>query len=535
MSDNPPLKPEQLRPYCDPKQFTFKTTDDLQRLETVIGQDRALASVQFLIGIEQTGYNLFALGISGTGKRAVIQEILEKHANGKEKKVFDWCYINNFSDPQKPLLIQLPAGMGPALKKDMEALCEDLQTTLPTILESEEYRKEKFRLEEKLKEQHQKKFEKIRKDAEKEDLTILSTPEGFVVVPTSAGKVLTSEQLEELPKKKRKEKEKKVSAFHNRLASLLSELPQIHKEIREQQRELREEYVMLVAGGMIDELKDKYKKFPKVVEYFEAAKEDVIATGDEFWEEEKTIQGELGLAFTVKPSFIRYEVNAFVTQEKKDEVPIIYEDNPTFANLIGRIDHISQLGALVTDFTLIKAGALAQANGGYLFLDAHKVLAHPESWDALKRTLYAQKITIESIGQRLGLLNTISLEPETIPLDLKIILLGERFIYDLLFNLDPEFRELFKITADFSTDVARKSESDLNYAQFLATMIEREKLKPFDREAVARVIDQSARSVGDAERLSLHMRSVANLLREADYWASQRKSDIVGKEDVQKA
>ncbi|MDH3671925.1 MAG: AAA family ATPase [Gammaproteobacteria bacterium] len=521
-----------LRPECDPNQFTFRTTTELEELTQIIGQTRALEAVHFGVGIKREGYNLYALGPAGLGKHSVIRQVLEKEAR-RQPTADDWCYVNNFKDPQKPTALRLPVGWGSKLRRDMESLVGDLRTTIPAVFEGDEYRTQMQEIEEELKERQEQVFAEIQKQAGQEEMAILHTPQGFAVAPTYKGEVISAEQFEKLSKDERKDKEETVARLQAQLARFLEQIPRLHKERRQKQKEVQKKFTMSVVGHLIDELKKTYAKHADVLVYLDAVQRDVVENVDDFRKPEE------GMPIAFVPhetlSFVRYRVNVVVDQEGVQGAPVIYEDNPSYPNLIGRVEHKAQFGALLTDFTLVKCGALHRANGGYLVLDTRKVLMQPYAWEGLKRVLHSHRIVIESLGQMLGVLSTVSLEPEPIPLSVKVVLIGDRVLYHLLCTFDPEFKDLFKVAADFEERIERSTENNQLYARLIGTMAGKEGLRPLDRTAVARVIDHSARLVGDAEKLSTHMRSVSDLLREADYWAGEAGRNVVKAADVQQA
>jgi lon-related putative ATP-dependent protease len=516
------------------EEFTFETTAELTKLTEVIGQARALDAVRFGVGIKRDGYNLYALGPPGIGKHSVVRNILQ-HEAGQQSPATDWCYVNNFGRRHKPIALQLPPGWGSKLRRDMASLVEELQTSILATFDSEEYRSRIQEIEEEFKERQEQTFRELQEEAEKEDMAILNTPHGFAVAPIRKGEVLSPEEYEQLPKDEQERKQAIMAQLQAKLAKFLEELPRLHKDRRKKEKQVQKEFTMSAVGHLIDEFKKKYTNLPKVLGYLDAVEADVIDNVREFRKKEEALQTPFGLALQQTPSVARYEVNVLVDHGGAKGAPVVYEDNPTYPNLVGRVEHIAQLGALITDFTLIKPGALHRANGGYLMLDARKVLMQPYAWEGLKRALYARKISMESLGQILGVLSTVSLEPEAIPLDVKVVLLGDRMLYQLLCALEPDFKELFKVAADFEERIERNTDSNELYAQLIATLISKEKLRPFDRTAVARAIDHSARLAGDAEKLTTHMRSIADLLQEADYWAGKAEHEVVQAADVQQA
>ena len=352
------------------------------------------------------------------------------------------------------------------------------------------------------------------------------------------GEVLSREEVEKLAEEKRKKLEEEVEALQEQLQKVLRQMPTWQRETRDRMTELNSEVASIAVSGLIDALRDKHAAHPQVVEHLEAVQKDVVENASQFVAPQQQIPDFLRAmmgAAGAPPAMHRYQVNVLVDHSTSEGAPVVYEDNPTFQNLVGRMEHVAQMGALLTDFQLIKPGALHRANGGYLILDARKLLLQPYAWDGLKRALQARRVRIESLAQMLSAVSTISLEPEPIPLNVKIAIVGERQLYYLLYQLDPDFADLFKVAADFEERVDRSTENQLLYARMIASLAHKEGLKPLDRQAVARVIEQASRIVRDAEKLSTHRRSINDLLCEADYWAGQAGRDVVGAGDVQRA
>lgn len=536
-----PLDEEALCRTCDPDQFTFETTAELDELQEVIGQDRAVDAIHFGIGIQQPGYNLFAIGPNGTGKHTSVQRSLEMKATG-EPVPPDWCYVNNFNQPHIPHALRLPAGQGTMLKQDMNHLIEELFAVVPGAFETEEYHLQKRAIEAEFQEKQESALEDLRKDAESSNIALIRTPSGLAFAPLKDKEVIKPDEFMELPQERREEIESQIENLQSRLQKIIRQVPQWVREGRSRVKELNEEVATFSVTPLFKELREKYSELPAVLEYLSAVQQDVIEHNDMFLDSEgETAPPEAGgrRLVSAKPSketfANRYKVNVIVDQSQSEGAPIVYEQNPTYPNLLGRTEHVAQMGALLTDFTLIKPGALHLANGGYLIVDARKLLLQPYSYEGLKRALRGGEIRIESPGQAYGLVSTVSLEPQPIPLKVKVVLLGERFIYYLMYENDPDFSELFKVMADFEDQMDRSDDSNLAYAQLIGTLARKENLRHFDRSAVARVIERSGRMVSDTEKLSTHMQSVADLMREADYWAGEMNDDIVKGEHVLKA
>jgi len=533
-----PLPAEALYKRCDPAELTFETTAELEDLKEVLGQARAVEAVRFGMGIQRQGYNLFALGPTGLGKHSTVRAFLEQQAT-QEKVPADWCYINNFADPQKPLALSLPPGKGADLRDDVAKLVEELRSALPSVFESEDYRTRKQSIEEEIKERHEKAFDEVRREAQAKGIGMLRTPTGLVFAPVRNGEVISPEEFAQLPQDDRRRVESDLAMLQQRMQSVMRSFPQWEKEGRDRVKALSRQVAALAIGHLMDELRGKYAELPEVVAYLNALQQDVSGNVDEFVAPPEpplaalvggAQRGAAGQAF-----FRRYQINLLVGHLDGQGAPVVYEDNPSYQNLVGQAEYSAQLGTLVTDFSLIKAGALHRANGGYLILDAHKVLMQPYAWEGLKRALRTSEIRIESLGQMLSLMSTVSLEPQPVSLKVKVVLVGERMLYYLLAHLDPDFSALFKVAADFEEFVDRDQANSLLYARRIATFAREEGMVPFDRSAVARIVEHMARVAQDTEKLSTHRRMLTDLLHESDYFARQAGRTATQAEDVQQA
>ncbi len=527
-----PLSPDRLYTRCDFSTTPFTTTDDLEDLAGMLGQGRAAEAVDFGLAIRAEGFNLFVMGPVGTGKRTLIMERVEKVAAASPVPA-DWVYVNNFAQPHKPRAISLPAGRGKALKADMQRLIEDLLVAIPSIFESDEYRNRLEEIEQAFSERESDAFRAFGEEAEREGIALLRTPSGFGLAPERNGEVLGPEEFEKLPEEEKARIRKVIESLHDRLHKLIRQAPQWLREKRERVRELNQEFSRLAVEHQIGELREKYRDLPAVLDYLAAVEQDLIDTADDFRKPQEGMPQVLGLPVAVVQSFRRYQVNLLVDHSASKGAPVVAPDHPSHAALMGRVEHMEHLGALVTDFTLIKPGALHQASGGYLVLDAHRLLTQPYAWEGLKRALRSRCIRTDSLAQMLSLASTISLEPEPIPLEVKVVLVGERLLYYLLCEYDPDFRELFKVVADFEDDLPRTGETPLLYARLIATLARKERLLAFDQSACARLVEQAAREAGDAERLSTHMQGLLDLMREADFLTRQAGGQVVSQAQVQ--
>lgn len=538
-----PLTPNDLYTLTDPDSFTFATTADLEPLENIVGQDRAVESVNFAVGMKGDGYNLFVLGPEGSGRQSLVESVLGKRA--REQSVpNDWCYVNNFSDPHRPQALELPPGKGRPLQADMQGLIVDLKSAIPAAFETEEYRTQKSAIEDQLKEKSEAIFADFQERAQAVNVALIRTPAGLALAPAEKDEVLTPKEFQALSDKEQKRRADDMEKMQKELEEILPQIPKWEKQARQQLRDYNRRVTQLIVGHLIDELKETWNDIPVVLEYLDAVRDDVVETSTEFLAPEQAAENPIASQRGgSEDRFRRYQINVMVdngdgvtdTDDGTKGAMVLYEDHPTLPNLIGRVEHMSQFGALVTDFTMIKPGALHRANGGYLIIDARKALTQPFVWETLMRALDSKRIRIESPGESLGWVSTVTLEPEPMPLNIKVVILGEPRLYYLLCQHDPEFSELFKVAADFDSHMDRNETSAHNYARLIAGLAIREDLRALDRAAVARVVEHGARLASDSEKLTAHMASIVDLVREADYWAGEAGADIVAAEHVTKA
>lgn len=530
-----PLAPEHLYTPCDRSLLSFDTTAALPDLEAAIGQTRALEAIQFGVRMRQPGFNVFALGPAGIGKQTIVSHVVRRQA-GQDPAPLDWVYVNNFRQPHKPIALGLPRGDGARLARDMTKLVEELRNAIPAAFESEEYRAQVQDVEQNLKDQQEGALDEVRHEAEKFNISLLRTAAGFAFAPMREGAVMSPAEFEKLPKDEQQRAESDIERLQEQLRKVVQQLPQWRSKTREQVKALNTEVARTAVGFLIENLRKEYSALPSVLDYLNQVEQDVVNNIDEFRSEDE-IQTPLAQALGGHSSrpFNRYDVNVIVHSSDADGAPVIFEDHPTYSNLVGRVEHLAMMGALVTDFRLIKPGALHCANGGYLVLEAHKLLQHSYAWEGLKRALQSSEIRIQSLEQMLSLASTVSLEPGAIPLNVKVILLGDRALYYLLYQMDPEFAELFKVAADFEDTVDRMPENSLDYARLVGTLARQHRLRPLSADAVARTIEHCARLSGDAEKLTAHMRSITDLLCEADFWAGERQRPHIERDDVEKA
>jgi predicted ATP-dependent protease len=529
------LSPEKLCKRCDPKLIPFDTSAEISVPTDIVGQKRALKSIYFGTRIEASGYNLFAFGSAGTGKNSVVRQVLEEEAKSKDTPP-DWCYVYNFYQPHKPNAISLPPGKGVTFRDDIAQLADDLNTTLPAAFETDEYQAQLDKLDQEYAERRDKTLNKLIDKAKAQQVQLIHTPTGFAFAPLDKNnEVVRPKAYEELPEKEKNEIEKKIEKLQKELQQVIRQFPIWQKEVLEKVRKLEREIARYTVKHLIGSIKKRYTDLDEVLTYLDAIEEDVIEHVKEFRSNQEMPALFGGQASSRSNVLERYKVNLIVDHSEHHSAPIVYQDLPSHSNLIGCTEYQSYMGTLVTDYTLIKAGDLHQANGGYLILDARRLLIHPYAWEALKRALRSGEVRIESLERSLGLLSTVSLEPEPIPLNIKVVLVGDRLLYYMLQYYDPEFRDLFKVAADFEDTCNRDDDSCADLARFIGNMINEQGLKPIDREGVSRVIEYSARLAGDSEKLSIQLQDISDLLSEANYWANEDKVDIISDKQVQVA
>ncbi len=526
-----------LRRTVEAASLGFDTTADLEPIEGLIGQDRALQAIEFGASIRQRDFNLFVLGPPESGKSTAVRGFLEKKCAG-EPSPPDWIYVNNFQDPDRPRAYALPKGRADRLAKAMIETIEELKTGLPAVFEGDEYQARRRAIDEEFRSGHEHQFEVIAERAKAQNIALLRTPNGFAMAPMAEGKVIEREVFETLVEATRKEFEQKIEALQKELELILEEMPRSQKERRKRLQTLNEEVAELVVRQAISDVQAEFEDLSEIKAFVAEAKHDLIRNVGIFLAEGEEANGMVSQPVdTVRDArFRRYLVNIVVSNEHQpDGAPIIEELNPVYGNLIGRVEHIARMGALLTDFLLIKPGALHRANGGYLLIDARKLLTAPFAWEALKRALKSNEIKIEPPAEAMGMISTQTLEPDPIPLDVKVVLFGDRQLYYLLIAHDPDFQRLFKVQADFDETIDRDNGNHLAYARLIASIVSKHELKPVDASGIARLIEEGTRLADDNRKLSLEIGRLADIVREADYWATAAGRATISRADVARA
>lgn len=540
------LNSNQLYRKCDPSKFDFNTTADLEERLSALGQDRAISAVELGIHIKSRGYNLFCLGPEGTGKTSLVKRILEKEAK-KRKTPNDWAYVYNFDEPYKPIAISFPAGKACDFAADVDELIAELSTTLPALVESDEYKAALGIIKQKYKTKKDEYISILQKKARGKRVSLLHMQMGLVVAPMKDGEVLSPDAFEQLPDEEKQLIMNDLNAMQEEIENATQDLPHWEERQKAEIDSLRLKLVKTAVKNPIDELYKKYKGQIQAGKFLKSIKQHILDNVDEFVPEDKdknvTLNGaeddplQALLSKMKQPEddkFDKLKVNVIVKNTPDSGAPIITLDHPTQGNLVGKVERIQQYGALLTDFTLIKAGALHKANGGFLLLDARKVLEQPFAWDSLKRAIASKCIKIEAPSEETSF-TTISLDPDPIPLDVKVVLTGDIEIYEFLCNRDPDFRDFFKVEADFGVIMDRNNENEIEYAKLIGSLSKKKRLRSLNRQAVARVIEYASRLADDAGKLTAHISSIGDLLREADYWARKSNSKQIGKTHIEQA
>ncbi len=535
------LSADKLRRRCDSQRFEFKSTEELSSLDEVIGQDRAVRAVSFGIDIESPGYHIYALGSAGTGKTTTIKRFLERKAQGQPVPD-DWLYLNDFDDPDKPKALRLRAGLGCELKADMDQLVEELETEVPRAFEGEQYQREQEKIQEALQEKRQALFRSVEAKAQEENFRLMQTPQGIAIAPVIDDEVVTQDQFNQLDRETRERVERTQEELQDELREAMRGVQRLQQEAKERVKQLDREVVGFAVGHLIDDLKGKYANHEAVVDHLEAVRADILDQVPAFKQAQQMAQAGpqqqaqmMAAGVGTQPGFEPYRANLVVDHCDAEGAPVVLETHPSFQNLVGRVEHEAQFGALVTDFTMLKGGALHRANGGYLMVEARDILTQPFAWEALKRALKNGEIQVTSMGQESQAIATRTLEPEPIPLDIKIVVVGDPRLYYLLYQLDDDFQELFKVKADFAERTDWHDEALDKYARFIGTTCREEGLRHFAPDGVARVIEQSARSVAHQRKLGTKFAEVVDLVRQASYWAGSNGHDLVDGADVQRA
>lgn len=526
-----------LRKECKPSSFKFNDTSELESLEDIIGQERAVRAMEFGLKIKTRGYNIFMSGMTGTGKTSYAHNYVKKIAK-KSKVPDDWCYVHNFDNPNQPKAFNLPAGLGKVFQKDMEDFIKVLQLEITKAFDSEDYEREKTSIAKEYQEKKSGLLDKLNEDAEKQGFKVKTTNSGIYFLPVVEGKTITEEEYGELDEKVKHEITEKSNIVQLETLDIIRKIKNVEKEAEERVSDWENKIALFAVGMQINDLKEKYKDYKKVLEYLEKVQEDILKNLNDFREEEYPEDQQLVIPWLKgndESPADKYKVNLLVDNSALSGGPVIVDFNPTYYNLLGKLEYENEFGTMTTDFTMIKGGLFHQANGGYLILQAKDVLSNVQSWEALKRILRTRQITIENMKEQMGLVAVSALKPEPIPLEIKVILVGSEYLYQMLYEYDEDFKKLFKIKVDFDAEMERTKENTKKLAQFISSFCRREKTPHFDRTGVAKVVEYSSRLVEDQNKLSTRFNDIVEILCESSAWAQIEGSKLVKAEHVKKA
>lgn len=531
------LPAESLRRRCDPEHFDFKTTAELSALTEILGQPRAVKALEFGVSIASHGFNLFALGQPGSGKTTLIREYLERRAAAQPVPP-DLCYVNNFADPRRPMPLRLPPGLASQFKNDISALIDELKITIPRAFESKEYSQQRDNIMHDLDEKRQAILAFVEERVGKFAFKLVKMPGGVLLVPAMGGEPLSERELNQLTPEQREKLIQIQERLEREIEDKLREIRELEKGARDALHALDEETAVFATRHLVDDLRSRYREQPAVLAYLDALQADVVAHLEAFRKGKESETAALPMLMPVPPGeslFARYQVNVLVDNKNLAGAPVVVESNPTYHNLTGRIEHQAMWGAVTTDHTMIKPGTLHRANGGYLIIPARECLINPFAWEGLKRAIKDRALRIEELGAQLSLVSTVTLDPEPVLLEVKVVLIGSPLIYYLLYAYDEDFQKLFKVKADFTTQMERTPEAETAYALFVSTITRQDNSLSFDRGAVARVVEYGSRIAEDQERLSTRFGEIADLIREAAHRAAQNTHAAVTTEDVKAA
>lgn len=520
------LAPEKLRTLCSPERFSFQSTAELSPVTAIIGQPRGTRAIEFGVGIRSHGYNIFVLGAEGTGRSTAIRQFLEERTR-QQPPPSDWIYVHNFAVSYQPNAIALPAGLGARLQNDMHHLVNNLAQDLPQAFQTDAYEEAVETVRRQVEQQQNELLQAVRLQAAEAGFALLQTASGFGLASVRDGRPLDAREVQMLPVEQQQALQEAQQALADELEQALRRMQRLELDARQRVKEIDQEAAATAVQHLFQRLRDAYAEHSEVIEFLDAAYRNLLG---------QVAEASPGLDDQDTIDLTRYEVNLFVDNSQTPSAPVVIELNPEYHTLFGRIEYEMQSGVLSTHFTNLKCGALHRANGGYLILQALDLVRQPEAWSALKRTLKSSEIRLQALS-RVDSAPVLakSLDPEPIPLDVKVVLLGSPDLYYALYDQDDDFRELFKARADFDDTMPRTPENEQAYAQFIATRCREENLTHFDPSAVAKAVEYGSRLAEDCHKLSTYFGQVADLVREADYWAGRNGRTAVNAEDVQKA
>ncbi len=531
------LSPKEVSSKFDLSKLKFKTTEELVPCREFIGQERPYKAIHLGLGMEHGGYNIFLAGPPGVGKKSIIKDLLTKIAKDKPTPA-DWCYVSNMNDPNEPKAIRFPTGMGKVFKKDMEELLDLMKTQIPKAFERKEFEEQKQNIMNEFQRNKNDIFDELQKKASHEQMQLQFAPTGIITIPLFREKPISQEDYNKLDEIKKEETRKRKEIVEEEVAKSIKEARKLEKKAMERVKELENKVALFAVRDILDTIREKYNSHPDVIDYLDMVQKHMLEHIENFLPDSAR-ETAAPVPFKIpqqQPTFTEYKVNVFIDNSNTKGAPLIFETNPTYINLFGSIEKESRFGVLVTDFTMIHAGSIAKANGGYLVVDVLDVLKYPFVWDSLKKVLENQELSIEDVYQQYGLMTTVGLRPEPIKLNLKVIMTGSTYLYHLLYNYDEDFKKLFKVKADFDSVVEIRDDVLSQYACSIKTICDNDNLNQFDRSAVEAVLEHSSRLAGDRNKLSVDFGTISKVVREASYWSGvDGNSKYVKRNHVEKA
>ncbi len=527
-----------LRLSVDPASLPFDSTASLDPPEDpILGQERATDAIRFGMGMKTGGYHIFIAGPSKSGLTYTARAFLEAQAR-KEPTPPDWCYVHNFKEPDKPMGLRLKAGLGKELKKDMHEFVADLQQKIPEVFESDDYEAKHNELKQSFEKRRRKILDNLSQQAQKQGFLLQISQVGMVIIPaTKEGQPLSQEKLTDLDEEEKKRLKEKSASIHDKMKTAIRKIQGAEEESKQKQAQLDNEIALYLVGQVLEPLLEKYSEEADALEYLKAVQKDVLENIDDFKKKPESQQPQMP-QFPV-PSreavFRRYEINVLIDRSGTEGAPVIVESNPNYPNLFGTIERQAWFGALFTDFTMIKPGVLHKANGGYLVMKALDLLKWYLAWEALMRALRDQEVRTEDLGELYGLFSTRTIRPEPIPLDLKIVLTGDPYLFELLYLYDDRFQKLFKVKAHMDDRMERKDDTLMQCARMLGRFCRDQNIRHLDPSGVARALEYSMERTEDRERLTLELGDISDLIKEANYYAGLNSAELIAGEHVENA
>lgn len=529
------LSYKDLKNCCNPNSFKFETTEELDSEGLVYGQERGIAALEFGLKVNSKGFNLYVEGPSGVGKTMYSKRYVTEIA-AKAKTPNDWCYIYNFNDPNEPIAVSLPACQGKEFKQTMEILVQDVQKYLKRTFNNEDFEKEKKSIKQKYEEKRERLLAALNKETMKYDFQIKAAPNGIYMLPMVGKKVINDEEFEQLDEEIKKKFEANAELVQAQIMQVIGQIKNIEREADKKVEEWQSNVALLTINTYVNPVRTAYKKYPKIVTFLDDMKRDILKNINYFIAEENTnAVGPQAPKPDANKPWLNYRVNLFIDNSNLEGAPVIMDSNYAYHNLFGKLEYENQYGMLKTDFTMLKPGALHKANGGYIILQAQDLLANQPCYDALKKALLVKELNIENNFEQRSSMVMISLKPEPIPLNVKVLLLGDADIYHTLLAVDPDFKKLFKIKVEFEETAPRNDENILKLSKFVHSFCEKEDCLPLDKFAMAKVVEYTSSLADDKEKLSTHFNEIGEIISEASTWAKISRKKVISADYIEKA